>query len=193
MLTGGASFMHLHQLYMFYFTAGGNQSQPFMHSVQSPMLSGGASHFEGDGEDDDQPTNIYGFSQTVFHTPPPPSTQETQTVTDEVNYGHGYREPHPPPHRLSPSGPRPRKTQTRRCPPQWYAYLSMYDSLSMLVSDYSQLCVSIYVWDMLHVHVSGDIYCFMYARDILLLICILILVTFSKRLQSIIKIQVHLN
>ena len=94
MLTGGASFMHLYQ---FYFTAGGNQSQPFMHSEQSPILSGGASYFEGDREDDDQATNIYGFSQTVFHTPPPPPTQETQTVTDEVNYGRGYREPRPPP------------------------------------------------------------------------------------------------
>ena len=69
-----------------------------------------ASYFEGDREDDDQATNIYGFSQTVFHTPPPPPTQETQTVTGEVNYGRGYREPRPPPQRLSPSGPRPRKT-----------------------------------------------------------------------------------
>ena len=115
MLTGGASFMHLYQ---FYFTAGGNQSQPFMHSEQSPILSGGADYFEGNREDDDLATNIYGFSQTVFHTPPPPPTQETQTVTDEVNYGRGYREPRPPPQRLSPSGPRPRKTQTRRRPPQ---------------------------------------------------------------------------
>ena len=186
---------------MFYFTAGGNQSQLFMHSEQSPIFSGGASYFEGDGEDDDLATNIYGFSQTVFHTPPPPPTQETQTVTDEVNYGRGYREPRPPPQRLSPSGPRPRKTQTRRRPPQWYAYLSMYDSLSMLVSDYSQLCVSIYVWDMLHVCVtialasiwSGDLYCFMYVSDILLLIRIFIPVTFPKRLQPIINIQVHLN
>ncbi|XP_044320492.1 uncharacterized protein [Triticum aestivum] len=97
---------------------GGNLSQPFMHSEQSPILSGGADYFEGDREDDDHATNIYGFSQTVFHTPPPPPTQETQTVTDEVNYGRGYREPRPPPQRLSPSGPRPRKTQTRRRPPQ---------------------------------------------------------------------------
>ena len=118
MLNGGASFMHLYQFYMFYFTAGGNQSQLFMHSVQSPMLSGGASYFEGNGEDDDQVANIYDFSHTVFHTPPPPPTQETQTVTYEVNYGRGYREPRPPPQRLSPSGPRPRKTQTHRRPPQ---------------------------------------------------------------------------
>ncbi|XP_044432407.1 uncharacterized methyltransferase At2g41040, chloroplastic-like [Triticum aestivum] len=63
--------------------AGGNQSQPFMHSVQSPMLSGGASYFEGDEEDDDQAANAYDFSHTVFHTPPPQPTQETQTMTDE--------------------------------------------------------------------------------------------------------------
>jgi hypothetical protein len=103
---------------MFYFTAGGNQSQPFMHSVQSPMLSGGASFLEGDGDNDDQDANTYDFSQTVFHTPPPPPSQETQTVTDEVIYGRGYREHRAPPQRLSPSGPRPRKTQTRRRPPQ---------------------------------------------------------------------------
>ena len=48
MLSGGTSFMHLYQFYMFYFTAGGNQSQPFMHSEQSPILSGGADYFEGD-------------------------------------------------------------------------------------------------------------------------------------------------
>ena len=71
MLTGGASFMHLYQ---FYFTAGGNQSQPFMHSEQSPILSGGASYFEGDREDDDQATNAYDSSHTVFHTPPPQLT-----------------------------------------------------------------------------------------------------------------------
>ena len=103
---------------MFYFTTAGNQSQPFMHSVQSPMLSGGASYFEGDGEGDDQATNIFDFSQTVFHSPPPPPTQETQTVIDEVNYGRGYREPRPPPQHLSPSGSLSRKTQTRRRPPQ---------------------------------------------------------------------------
>ena len=152
----------------------------------------------GDREDDDHATNIYGFSQTVFHTPPPPPTQETQTVTDEVNYGRGYREPRPPPQRLSPSGPRPRKTQTRCRPPQWYAYLSMYDSLSMLVSDYSHMLI-IYVWLIIYVTIalpsiwSGDIYCFMYARDILLLIRILIPVTFPNRLQPIIKIQEQTN
>ena len=30
------------------------------------MLSGGASYFEGDREDDDQATNIYGFSRQCF-------------------------------------------------------------------------------------------------------------------------------
>ena len=89
-----------------------------MHSVQSPILSGAGCGLEGYGDDDDQAENTYDFSQTVFHTPPPPPMQETQTVTDEVNYGRGYREPRPPPQRLSPSGPRPRKTQTRRRPPQ---------------------------------------------------------------------------
>ncbi|XP_044336445.1 uncharacterized protein [Triticum aestivum] len=51
-------------------------------------------------------------------TSPPSPKQETQTVTDEVIYGRGYREPRPPPQRLSPSGPRPRKTQIRRRPQQ---------------------------------------------------------------------------
>jgi hypothetical protein len=101
---------------MFYFTAVGSQSQPFMHSVQSPMLSGAGSFLDGDGDDDDRAANTYEFSQTVLHTPPPPLTQETQT--DEVIYGRGNRQRHPPADRLSPSGPRPRKIQTRRRPPQ---------------------------------------------------------------------------
>ena len=118
MLSGGVSFMHLYQFYMFYFTAGSNQSQPFMHSVQSPMLSGGASFLEGDDDDDDQAANTYDFSQTVFHTPPRPPLQEAQTVTDEVIYGRGYHEHGPPSQHLSPSGPRPRKTQIRCRPLQ---------------------------------------------------------------------------
>ena len=75
MLTGGASFMHLYLFYMFYFTAGGNQSQPFMHSVQSPMLSGGASFLEGDGDDDDHADeNDQDIPVAAFHlfTPPVP-------------------------------------------------------------------------------------------------------------------------
>ena len=80
------------------------------------MLSGAASFLEGNDDDDDQAANTYDFSQTVFHTPPPQPTQETQTMTDEVNYGRGYREPRSPPQRLSPSGPRPRKIRTRVVP-----------------------------------------------------------------------------
>ena len=82
------------------------------------MLSGAGSFLQSDDDDVDQAANTYDFSQTVFHTPPPPPTQETQTVTDEVIYGRGYREHRPPPQRLSPSGPRLRKTQIRRRPPQ---------------------------------------------------------------------------
>lgn len=100
---------------MFYFTAVGSQPQQFMHSVQSPMLSGG-SYLDGDDDDDDRAANTYDLSQTVLHTPPPPFTQESQT--DEIIYGRGNRQHRPPPSRLSPSGPRPRKTQTRRRPQQ---------------------------------------------------------------------------
>ena len=104
---------------MFYFTAVGSQSQPFMQSnVQSPMLSGGGSFFAGDGDDDDRAANTYDFSETVLATPPPPYTQETQTQTDEAAYGRGHRETRPPPERLSLSGPCPRKTQIRRRPQQ---------------------------------------------------------------------------
>ena len=104
---------------MFYFTAVGSQSQPFMQSnVQLPMLSGGGSFFAGDGDDDDRAGNTYEFSQTVLHTPPPPWTQETLTLTDEVVYGRGHRETRPPPERLSPSGPRLRKTKIRHRPQQ---------------------------------------------------------------------------
>ena len=78
-----------------------------------------------------------------------------------------------------------------------YAFVIIYVSFRL----FSCLWVIIYVWDMLHVCVtialasiwSGDIYLPMYARDILLLIRIVIPVTFPKRLQQIIKIQVHLN
>jgi hypothetical protein len=101
---------------MFYFTAVGNQSQPFMHSVHSPMLSGAGTLLDGDGDDDDRVANTYEFSQSVLHTPPPPSTQETQT--DEVVYDRGNRQHRPAPQRFSPSGPRPRKIQTRRRPQQ---------------------------------------------------------------------------
>jgi hypothetical protein len=103
---------------MFYFTAGGSQSQPFMHSVHSPILSGAGSFLDGDGDDDDRAANTYDFSQTVLHTPPPPWTQETQTLTDQVVYGRGHRGTHPPAERLSPSGPRPRKPKIRRRPQQ---------------------------------------------------------------------------
>ena len=62
-----------------------------------------------------------GFgSQPVFQTPPPHATQDTQTATqetlphqDEPVYGRGFRERRGPAIRLSPSGPRPRKLQTR--------------------------------------------------------------------------------
>ena len=69
----------VYQLYMFYFTAVGSQSQPFMQSnVQSPMHSGGGgSFFAGDGDDDDRAGNTYEFSQRVLQTPQPPWTQET--------------------------------------------------------------------------------------------------------------------
>ena len=106
---------------MFYFTAVGSQSQPFMQSnVQSPMHSGGGggSFFAGDGDDDDRAGNTYELSQTVLQTPQPPWTQETQTLTDEVVYGRGHRETRPPAERLSLSGPRPRKTKIRRRPQQ---------------------------------------------------------------------------
>ena len=89
-----------------------------MHLVQSPILSGVGCAFEGYGDDDDEAANTYDFSQTVFHTPPPAPTQETQTGSDDVIYDRGYREHRPPPQRLSPSGPRPRKTQIRRRPQQ---------------------------------------------------------------------------
>ena len=103
---------------MFYFTAVGSQSQPFMTAVQSPMFTGAGSFFAGDGDDDDRAANTYDFSETVLATPPPPYTQETQTQTDEAAYGRGHRETRPPRERLSPFGPRPRKPKIRRRPQQ---------------------------------------------------------------------------
>jgi hypothetical protein len=42
--------------------------------------------------DDDEAANTYDFFQTVFHTLPAAPTQETQTVLDDVIYGHGQHE-----------------------------------------------------------------------------------------------------
>ena len=50
------------------------------------------SRIEGVTNDDDEAANTYDFSQTVFHTPPPAPTQETQTVSDDVIYGCGQHE-----------------------------------------------------------------------------------------------------
>ena len=43
-------------------------------------------------DDDDEAANTCDFSQTVFHTLPAAPTQETQTVSDDVIYGHGQHE-----------------------------------------------------------------------------------------------------
>jgi hypothetical protein len=102
------------QFDMCFTTTVSNQPLPFTHVVQSPMLSGDGSFLDSYGDDDDQAANTIDFSQPMYHTPPPPPTQETQTDSGEAIYGRGFRDPRPPRQRLSPSGPRPRKIQTRR-------------------------------------------------------------------------------